>query len=57
MTQKDLAVRINEKPSVIQEYESGKAIPHAQILSKMERILGVKLRGKDIGNPVCVHAW
>ena len=52
MTQKDLAVRINEKPSVIQEYESGKAIPHAQILSKMERVLGVKLRGKDIGNPV-----
>lgn len=57
MTQKDLAVRINEKPSVIQEYESGKAIPHAQILSKMERVLGVKLRGKDIGNPVRVHAW
>lgn len=45
LTQKDLAVRINEKPSVIQEYESGKAIPSAQILAKMERILGVKLRG------------
>ena len=49
MTQKDLAVRINEKPSVIQEYESGKAIPHAQILAKMERILGVKLRGTCSG--------
>lgn len=44
-TQKDLAQKVNEKPSVIQDYESGKAIPNAQILSKMERILGVKLRG------------
>lgn len=45
LTQKDLAQKINEKPSVIQDYESGKAIPSAQILSKMERILSVKLRG------------
>ncbi|KAI9568951.1 multi protein bridging factor 1-domain-containing protein [Boletus coccyginus] len=48
-TQKELAQKINEKPSVIQDYESGKAIPNPQILSKMERILGVKLRGADIG--------
>lgn len=37
---------INEKPQVIQEYESGKAIPNQQILSKLERALGAKLRGK-----------
>jgi putative transcription factor len=49
LTQKDLAQKINEKPSVIQDYESGKAIPSPQILSKMERSLGVKLRGADIG--------
>ncbi|KAG8217224.1 hypothetical protein J3R82DRAFT_5310 [Butyriboletus roseoflavus] len=49
LTQKDLAQKINEKPSVIQDYESGKAIPSPQILSKMERTLGVKLRGSDIG--------
>ena len=36
---------INEKPQIIQEYESGKAIPNQQILAKLERILGVKLRG------------
>jgi putative transcription factor len=36
---------INEKPQIIQEYESGKAMPNQQILSKLERILGVKLRG------------
>lgn len=44
-TQKELAQKVNEKPSVIQDYESSKAIPNAQILGKLERILGVKLRG------------
>ncbi|KAL9937405.1 hypothetical protein V8E36_003814 [Tilletia maclaganii] len=51
LTQKDLGTKINEKPQVIAEYESGKAVPNVQILSKMERALGVKLRGKDIGAP------
>lgn len=46
LTQKDVAQKINEKPSVIQDYESGRAIPNPQILGKLERILGVKLRGK-----------
>ncbi len=35
---------VNEKPSVIQEYESGKAIPNPQVLGKMSRVLGVTLR-------------
>ncbi|PIN15957.1 Transcription factor MBF1 [Handroanthus impetiginosus] len=46
LTQAQLAQMINEKPQVIQEYESGKAIPNQQIISKLERALGVKLRGK-----------
>jgi transcriptional regulator with XRE-family HTH domain len=37
---------INDKPQVIQEYESGKAIPNQQIIGKLERALGAKLRGK-----------
>lgn len=45
MSQKDLAQKVNEKPSVIQDYESGKAIPSPQILGKLERTLKVKLRG------------
>ncbi|GLC42269.1 multiprotein-bridging factor 1 [Pleodorina starrii] len=44
MTQAQLAQAINEKPQVIQEYESGKAIPNPQVLSKMSRILGVVLK-------------
>jgi putative transcription factor len=46
LSQKDVAQKINEKPSVLQDYESGKAIPNAQILGKLERVLGVKLRGE-----------
>jgi len=49
MTQKQLATRINEKPQIINEYENGKAIPNNQILGKIERVIGIKLRGKDKG--------
>lgn len=45
MTQKQLATLINEKPNVVAEYEQGKAIPNNQILGKLEKKLGVKLRG------------
>jgi len=52
MTQKDLATKINEKPQVVTEYESGKALPNQAILSKMERALEMKLRGKEKGQPL-----
>ena len=50
MSQSDLAKTINAKPQVIIEYENGKAIPNNQILCKLEKVLGIKLRGKNIGN-------
>lgn len=49
LSRKDVAQKINEKPSVLQDYEAGRAIPNPQILSKLERVLGVKLRGANIG--------
>jgi len=52
LTQKDLAQRINEKPQVVNEYESGKAIPNQQVLGKIERVLAIRLRGKNIGEPL-----
>lgn len=52
LTQKDLATKINEKQQVINEYESGKAIPNNVVFGKLERALGMKLRGKDKGQPM-----
>jgi len=50
MTQKQLATAINVKQSVVNEYESGKAVPNNAIISKMERALGCRLpRGKGGG--------
>ena len=43
--------RINEKPVVVVDYESGRAIPNDQILAKMERTLGV-----CVCVCVCTHA-
>ena len=41
MTQKELAQKINVKPAVINEYESGKAIPNPKTLNNIKKILGI----------------
>ncbi|KAG5192992.1 flagellar associated protein [Tribonema minus] len=43
LTQKQLATMINEKPQVVGEYESGKALPNPQLIVKIERALGTRL--------------
>lgn len=52
LSQKDLATKINEKPTIVNDYEAGRGTPNQQVLAKMERVLGIKLRGKDIGSPL-----
>jgi len=52
MSQKDLATKICEKPQVIGDYEAGRGIPNQQVLGKIERVIGMKLRGKDKGKPL-----
>lgn len=44
MTQAQLAHAMSVKPQVVQDYESGRAIPNGQTLAHMSRILGVNLR-------------
>ncbi|SCV67120.1 BQ2448_5766 [Microbotryum intermedium] len=52
MSQGDLAKAINQKQTVIQEYENMRAKPDPALLGKMERVLKVKLRGSGIGQPL-----
>lgn len=49
LTQKELAQKINELATVVSEYETGRALPNQNILAKMERVLGVRLRGAKKG--------
>lgn len=53
LSQKELAQLVNEKVAIIVECESGKlANASQQVINKLERILEVSLRGKNMGNPI-----
>jgi putative transcription factor len=43
-TQKELALVVGVNASIINAYESGKAIPDPSILQKLRRVLGIKLK-------------
>ena len=43
LTQKNLAQKLNVKVTSIAGYESGKAVPSNLFISKIERVLGVKI--------------
>ncbi|KAJ7714147.1 hypothetical protein B0H16DRAFT_1619343 [Mycena metata] len=43
LPQKDLATAINEPVSVVVSYKSSRAVPTAQDISKLQKVLGIKL--------------
>lgn len=51
-TQTDLARNVSERQSTVTEYENGKAQPNEQVLQRMEKALGVYLRGAKAGQPL-----
>ena len=41
LTQKQLAQLINVKPAVINDYETGKALPNSAVINKLKKTLGI----------------
>uniref|UniRef100_A0A0K8TQR1 Putative transcription factor mbf1 n=1 Tax=Tabanus bromius TaxID=304241 RepID=A0A0K8TQR1_TABBR len=52
LSQKELATKICEKQQIVNDYEAGRGIPNNMILGKIEKVIGVKLRGKERGKPM-----
>jgi putative transcription factor len=49
INQQELARLIQEKASVVGDYENGRGVPNEKILQKMEKALGIYLRGARAG--------
>jgi putative transcription factor len=52
MTQKDLAMKINERLTVLSKVETGDMRPDDKMISKLEKELGIKLKEKVVDTPV-----
>lgn len=49
LKQGELATKVHITGPILATYENGTAKPDQKVLSALERVLGIKLRGNDIG--------
>ena len=52
LTQSELAVKINVSPNIIKSLEQNKEQYNTNLLSKLQKVLGIKLLGANIGEPL-----
>lgn len=52
MSMKDLAMKINERLTVLAKIETGDMTPDDKIVSKLEKELGIRLKEKVVDTPV-----
>lgn len=52
LTQNELAVKINVSPNIIKSLEQNKEQHNPGLLTKIQKVLGIKLLGANIGDPV-----
>ena len=52
MTQKDLAMKINERQTVLSKIETGQMRPDDKVIRKLEKELEVKLREKVVDTQI-----
>jgi putative transcription factor len=52
MTQKDLAMKINERQTIVSKIETDQMRPDDKVIRKLEKELGIKLREKVVDTQV-----
>ena len=52
LTQTELANKINISPNIIKSLEQNKEQHNPGLLSKLQKVLGIKLLGANIGEPL-----
>jgi ribosome-binding protein aMBF1 (putative translation factor) len=52
LSQNELAVKINVSPNIIKSLEQNKEQHNPGLLTKLQKVLGIKLLGTNIGEPL-----